>query len=56
MILNACQQLGIKAEDLLHIGGNLIEDKPVCEAAACQFLACERGTGIDLDRLRSFIS
>ncbi len=56
MILNACQQLGIKAEDLLHIGGNLKEDKPVCEAAACQFLACERGTGIDLDRLRSFIS
>jgi len=56
MILNACQQLGIKTEDLLHIGGNLKEDKPVCEAAACQFLACERGTGIDLDRLRSFIS
>lgn len=56
MILNACQPLGIQAEDLLHIGGNLKEDKPVCEAAACQFLACERGTGIDLDRLRSFIS
>lgn len=56
MILNACQQLGIKAEDLLHIGGYLKEDKPVCEAAGRRFLACERGTGIDLDRLRSVVS
>ena len=56
MILNACQQLSIKAEDLLHLGGNLKEDKPVCEVAGCQFLACERGTGIDLDRLRAVIS
>ena len=51
-ILNACQQLGIEAEDLLHIGGNLKEDKPVCEVAGRQFL----GTGTNLDRLMSIIS